>query len=74
MEKNYTKEQILQAILDFQPYRNKDNRRSISNESFEIAKYCMELCMITDEKELKLKKEKLTELQTTSLSEMVSKL
>ena len=64
MEKNYTKEQILNALLDMQPCMNKESRRSISNESFEIAKYCMEICMITDEKDLKSKRKYYSELES----------
>lgn len=56
MEKNYTKEQILNALLDTQPYRNKELRRSMSDESFEIARFCMEICMTTDSEDLGIKR------------------
>lgn len=62
MEKNYTAEQILNALLDMQPYRSKDSRKSMSLETFEVARYCMEICMILNEEELKSKRKRFAQL------------
>jgi len=62
MKKNYTKEQILNSLLDMHPYINKELRMSMSNESFEIAKYCMEICLITNEESLKIKRQEYIQL------------
>lgn len=62
MKNNYTKKQILQALHDISSCTNKWSRMDMDSETFEIAKFCMEVCLITNETDLKNKREEYVNL------------